>query len=481
MSGQRRPSFPQNHHHHRPPLSTTAHDDMAQIQRPLSFPAPYSLGLHEQHQHAAPSLPPLRMERPPPTPQRYDGLTLPPLQLAPAPTEPQRPPPQPRTRMDISGLLTTEPSAPVQAQHLLNFSPAHHSSTRSPSSATSGRHEQRPSYFPPGHQVSNYHAQPPVTSQQPPPSAERFSFSHGQPHHSPLAPEQDHAQYSPAVTHHSSVPSVYGSISDSSPRTSVPPSASSQRPQESASPPYNYTLSIRQQPAAARACGFGERDRRVIDPPPILELRITDKETGAPEQDYNAMLALHCTLLSPDGRDDETEVQPAHADMPSTRRLMGTLVASPYQAKDERGIAGTFFVFPDLSCRSPGRFRLRFKLLRIDPTNMLPGVVHGSVANIITDIFSVYTAKDFPGMRASSGLLKSLRRQGLNVGVKKGSEARKGKGKLKKGSSDSDDDDDSSGSDDDGQRRGSEASGSLEGLSPTAKMKRKTKRKRRDS
>ncbi|EMC99118.1 hypothetical protein BAUCODRAFT_59264, partial [Baudoinia panamericana UAMH 10762] len=178
-------------------------------------------------------------------------------------------------------------------------------------------------------------------------------------------------------------------------------------------------LIIRQQPVAARACGFGERDRRVIDPPPILQLEIINAETGQPEQDYNALLALHCTLMAPDTERDDTEVQPTTADSQATRRLMGTLVASPYPAKDEHGTAGTFFVFPDLSCRSPGNYRLRFNLLRIDPMAMLPGVSSPRVAVVTTDIFTVYTAKDFPGMRASSALLKALRRQGLNVGVKK--------------------------------------------------------------
>ncbi|KAF2766602.1 hypothetical protein EJ03DRAFT_262092, partial [Teratosphaeria nubilosa] len=185
-------------------------------------------------------------------------------------------------------------------------------------------------------------------------------------------------------------------------------------------------LSIRQQPAAARACGFGERDRRVIDPPPILELKITDRD-GRPDKDWDGMLAIACTLLGQSG-EDETEVPPAHPHQAATRRLMGTLVASTYEAKDEHGVAGTFFVFPDLSCRSPGKFRLHFKLLRIDPGNMKPGNPAPCVATITTDVFSVFTAKDFPGMRASSALLKSLRRQGLNVGVKKGSEARKTKG-----------------------------------------------------
>ena len=155
-----------------------------------------------------------------------------------------------------------------------------------------------------------------------------------------------------------------------------------------------------------------------------MQLKTTDKATGAPTLDDTGMLALHCTLLNKDGSEDETEVAQAHPDGPASRRLMGSLVAAQYPAKDENGIAGTFFVFPDLSCRNPGKYRLKFTLIRIDPQNMMPGTKHPTVAHVVTDIFSVYTAKDFPGMRASSGLLVALRRQGLNVGVKKGSDAR---------------------------------------------------------
>jgi hypothetical protein len=160
---------------------------------------------------------------------------------------------------------------------------------------------------------------------------------------------------------------------------------------------------------------------------------------------------------------------------------MGTLVASPYQAKDENSIAGTFFVFPDLSCRSPGKYRLKFRLLRVDTSNMQLGATHGNVASIMTDVFNVYTAKDFPGMRASSGLLKALRRQGLNVGVKKGSESRKGKTKAKKevesSVSSSEDDDDS-----DLDARGSARQSRLVpgGISPKTKERQKGKRRKRD-
>lgn len=186
------------------------------------------------------------------------------------------------------------------------------------------------------------------------------------------------------------------------------------------------------------------------------------------------MLALHCTLLNADGAEDETELTPSMPDMPSTRRLMGTLVASPYQAKDENGLAGTFFVFPDLSCRSPGQYRLKFKLIRVDGTNMTCVTTHSS---IVSDSFSVYTAKDFPGMRASSSLLKALRRQGLNVGVKKGSEARKGKTKAKKSAQEHSGGSSDGGSDDSDVEM---ESGSASGSPRVKSGGKKGKRRRRD-
>ena len=59
--------------------------------------------------------------------------------------------------------------------------------------------------------------------------------------------------------------------------------------------------------------------------------------------------------------------------------LIGTLIVSPYQAVDEHGITGTLFVLPDLSCRTPGCYRLCFKFLRIDMHDMRQGAVHSFV------------------------------------------------------------------------------------------------------
>ena len=111
---------------------------------------------------------------------------------------------------------------------------------------------------------------------------------------------------------------------------------------------------------------------------------------------------------------------------------MGQLVASPSVAKDEHDVEGCFFCFPDLSCRTHGRYKLRFVLMRIDPMNLHVGGFSPILTEVFTDVFTVYTAKDFPGMHASSLLLKALRRQGLNVSVKKGSQARKMQNRVAK-------------------------------------------------
>ena len=179
---------------------------------------------------------------------------------------------------------------------------------------------------------------------------------------------------------------------------------------------------MRQQPIAARACGFGERDRRVIDPPPIIQLIVTDPKTDVAEQEElrYSLNVVHCTLWNAKGTSEETAlVQP---DRRTTRRLMGQLVASPSVAKDEHDVEGCFFCFPDLSCRTHGMYRLRFVLMRLDPMNLHVGGFSPILNEVLSDVFTVYTAKDFPGMRPSSALTRALKLQGCNIQVKKGNE-----------------------------------------------------------
>lgn len=175
----------------------------------------------------------------------------------------------------------------------------------------------------------------------------------------------------------------------------------------------------------------------MIDPPPIIEVKAKDPRTGREHTEDDNYTTLHCVLVNAVTGDDESHINAPRSDAPSAQRLMGQAVASPWVACDEHGVRGSFFVFADLSVRSAGRYRLLFRLLKVNPTLLAKGERSYIRATVMSEIFEVYTAKEFPGMRASSALLRALRAQGLNVGVKKGSES-----KAKGGNTAADDSDD---------------------------------------
>lgn len=177
----------------------------------------------------------------------------------------------------------------------------------------------------------------------------------------------------------------------------------------------NYQIAVRQQPSIARSCGFGERDRRVNDPPPIVQLEI-DHDAGPHRLHFSL---VHCSIWDERGVKDVSSMP---EDFRQQRRLMGTLVASPFVGRDENGKEGTFFCFPDLSCRTPGSFRLKFALFMLDPESMIRGEKRPIAATAISEPFRVYNTKDFPGMKARTPLTKSLNEQGCLITVKKGND-----------------------------------------------------------
>jgi hypothetical protein len=160
----------------------------------------------------------------------------------------------------------------------------------------------------------------------------------------------------------------------------------------------------------------------VIDPPPIVQLIINDPENGPvdPDEIRYPFNVVHCTLWSEDGNSDETAL--TNSDKRITRRLMGTLVSSPFVGLDEDGKEGCFFCFPDLSCRTHGKYRLRFVLMRLEPSDLQPDGYTPIITHCMSEVFTVYTAKEFPGMRPSTPLTKALKRQGCAISVKKGNE-----------------------------------------------------------
>lgn len=106
-------------------------------------------------------------------------------------------------------------------------------------------------------------------------------------------------------------------------------------------------------------------------------------------------------------------------DYTRQKRLMGNLVASPFFGEDENGEMGSFFCFPDISCRTPGRYRLKFSLVTLNPRPKAKAPVR---TELLSEVFQTFTAKEFPGMSESTALAKALKSQGCNIPTKKGNE-----------------------------------------------------------
>lgn len=185
----------------------------------------------------------------------------------------------------------------------------------------------------------------------------------------------------------------------------------------------DYSVFLRQEPVAARACGSADRpDRRPVDPTVILQLRLphsTEMFTDGPTMTFFCM----ATLLK-DAAGEASGDQPAGpgspAPMPNSL-LTGTTLSSIFYMKEpgtgKQG--GAYFVFPDLNVRSEGAYRLRFDVFRMQEQAVHP------VAHCISQTFTVYSAKRFPGMTNSTELSKLCSEQGLKIRIRKDLRVRK--------------------------------------------------------
>ncbi|KAJ2061397.1 hypothetical protein GGI17_003078 [Coemansia sp. S146] len=98
--------------------------------------------------------------------------------------------------------------------------------------------------------------------------------------------------------------------------------------------------------------------------------------------------------------------------------LLGDYSASSSIVENVVGERGCYFVFPNLSIRLEGRYRLRFSLIKLpsmtDDNAMFPVFV----TSVFTDPFDVYSIKTFPGMIESTALSRTLAMQGLKIPIR---------------------------------------------------------------
>ncbi|KIX96948.1 uncharacterized protein Z520_07062 [Fonsecaea multimorphosa CBS 102226] len=226
-------------------------------------------------------------------------------------------------------------------------------------------------------------------------------------------------------------------------------------------------LHIRQQPRAARA-GPDGKDRRAVDPPPVVQLLMDDFDPDN-EADVAELKCpfwvVHCRLVGAVAVNSDVSTQSYYTDdgqKEVQRLLLGTTVASPTHTSDDpdpptmpthprtrdpvsappsptsrflpsaahggrlprapQNIPGSFFIFADLSVRRAGEYRLQFTLMKMEPPLLKVGATVPAHHVVTSQVFRAVNAKDFDQVQASTNLVKGLldRGAGFPLKLKKG-------------------------------------------------------------
>lgn len=181
-----------------------------------------------------------------------------------------------------------------------------------------------------------------------------------------------------------------------------------------------FELFVRQQPDRCRICGDAERGKRPLNPPPIVQLRILQAIKVKGDCIFEEVRPLDvdkfivvCSLRT-ENNDDLSLSR-------GSSILVGNLVSNAYVGFDDKGKEGIFFFFPELSGRIEGRYCLCFRLHMIsdfDVGNTPETKPSRVMAECMSNVFKIYSPKDFPGMQKSSPLTRVLASQGIKIPVR---------------------------------------------------------------
>ncbi|KFY30534.1 hypothetical protein V494_08121, partial [Pseudogymnoascus sp. VKM F-4513 (FW-928)] len=169
----------------------------------------------------------------------------------------------------------------------------------------------------------------------------------------------------------------------------------------------DHELIVRQKPLNAKVFIGKEKDRKPIDPPPIVQLKIS--EAVDPSQNFlqSPYYFISTTLVD----DDETQSGSDREEVKNA--LAGTLVSSLHRLKDSDNSDGGFFVFGDLSVKIEGNFKLQFTLYEVRDKEV------EYITSTMSEPFKVHPAKNWPGMAESTFLTRSFSDQGVRLRLRK--------------------------------------------------------------
>jgi len=166
---------------------------------------------------------------------------------------------------------------------------------------------------------------------------------------------------------------------------------------------------IRQQPVQAKQSVVFDRERRPLEPPPIVQItfgQLTGQETMTCLQSpYYFMTAR---LVTPDSTLDHLNLCDEDDEV-----LTGSVVSSLHRLKDIDNQDAGFFVFGDLAIKIAGVYRIHFSLFEMSNGQVI------TRDTIATEPFTVYSPKQFPGPLESTFLSRTFADQGVRMRIRK--------------------------------------------------------------
>lgn len=212
-----------------------------------------------------------------------------------------------------------------------------------------------------------------------------------------------------------------------------------------------YELQVLQQPMRARACGAGQKcmsnrpatthlfrtdlhaasaDRRPVDPPPIVQLKILEVKPNDVVEDITFMMNANYFLFATLEHARHLAQPRGMTDPNKVAVLTGTPVAGMVYL--ERPDPAGYFIFPDLSVRHEGHYRLSFSLYeelkrtedhdepRDSGRASSPADTHVTHRlEVKSEVLQVFSAKRFPGLTESTTLSRTVAEQGCRVRIRR--------------------------------------------------------------
>lgn len=170
-----------------------------------------------------------------------------------------------------------------------------------------------------------------------------------------------------------------------------------------------YRLTVKQQPERAKAANAKDKDRKPIDPPPILQLDVDPSQDPMQMYITSPYLFVQTFLIGATDSDPE----------PDLNSLTGNTCTSGHVVKDDRGVHNMMFCLNDISVKKEGTYRLKFCLFKL---NTSTGDVE-SLTSICSQPFTTYSGRHFPGMSESTSMTRLLVDAGVRLRLRKESKA----------------------------------------------------------